>query len=147
MINLATIYKEDISTCDYQYLYFSDEEPPSPKLNSTLQGVSACPGDRHKFECTALYSHNITWTSDEYIGGRMVVTSTSPIGTPLKASGNYTDTYAVLDNEGQVNGGLQLTSSLYIVISPSIMERNHTITCLNGDLETQQSVTFRMAGR
>ena len=106
-----------------------------------------CPGDRHQFECTALYSHNIEWISDEYIGDRIVVTSSSPIGIPLKASGNYTDTYAVLDNEGQVNGGLQLTSSLYIVISLSIMERNHTITCLNGDLGTQQSVTFRMAGR
>ena len=77
----------------------------------------------------------------------MVVTSSSPIGTPLKASGN-TDTYAVLDRRGlNMNGAIQLTSSLYIVISLSIMEQNHTITCLNGDLGTQQSVMFRMAGR
>ena len=77
----------------------------------------------------------------------MVVTSSSPIGTPLKASGN-TDTYAVLDRrELNMNGAVQLTSSLYILISPSIREQNHTITCLNSDLGTQQSMTFRMAGR
>ena len=126
--------------------YPSDEEPPFPKISSTLQGVSACPGESHQFECRASYSHNIEWTSDEYIGGRMEITSSSPIRTPLQSSGN-TDTYAMLESLESVNGGLQLTSLLNIVISPSLREQNHTITCLNVDLGTQQSITFQMAGR
>ena len=76
----------------------------------------------------------------------MEITSSTPIGTPLRISGN-TDTYAMLESLESVKGGLQLTSLLNIVISPSLRERNHTITCLNIDLGTQQNTTFQMAGR
>ena len=108
--------------------------------------MSACPGDRHQFVCTALYSHSIVWRSDEYIGDHIIeISSSSPIGTPLHDSGN-TSTYTVLDGAEQVNGGLQLTSMLTVVILPSLREQNHTVTCLNRDLGTQQSVTFQIAG-
>ena len=131
-------------------LIFTDEEPPSPKLNSTLQeGTFACPGDRYQFVCRALYSQNIEWISHEYIGGHddnMEISSNSPIGRPLRASGN-TDTFAVMDRAEQMNGGLQLTSTLTIIILPSIRKQNHTVTCLNSDLGTRQSITFDMAGR
>ena len=108
--------------------------------------MSACPGESHQFECVAPFSLTIEWTSDEYISGlNMQITTNSPIGTPL-ASGNG-GTYAVLESIiGLENGGLQLVSSLNIVISPNIREQNHTVTCLNVDLGTQQSITFRMAG-
>ena len=128
-------------------LFFPDEEPPSPTLNSTLQGaVSACPGDRHQLVCRALYAHNIVWISHDYIGRYdMEISVSSPIGRPLRVSGN-TDTYAVMDRAEKVNGSFQLTSTLAIVIVPSLGEQNHTVTCLNRDLGTQQSVTFHIAG-
>ena len=75
----------------------------------------------------------------------MEILSNSPIGTPLHDSRN-TDTYAVMDGAEQVNGGLQLTSTLTIIILPSLREQNHTVTCLNKDVGTQQSVTFQIAG-
>ena len=53
----------------------------------------------------------------------------------------------MLDGAEQVNGGLQLTSTLTIVILPSLGEQNHTVTCLNRDLGTQQSVTFQIEGK
>ena len=127
------------------HYFFSDEKPPSPKLNSTLQGVSACPGERHQFVCT-LYSHSIVWRSDEYIGDHMMeISSSLQIGTPLHDSRNI-ETYAVLERAEQVNGGLQLTSMLTVVILPSLREQNHTVTCLNRDLGTQQSMTFQISG-
>ena len=75
----------------------------------------------------------------------MEILSSSPIGTPLHYSRN-TDTYVVMDRAEQVKEGLQLTSVLTIVILPSLREQNHTVTCLNRDLGTQQSVTFQIAG-
>ena len=75
----------------------------------------------------------------------MEILRTSPIGTPLHDSRN-TDTYVVMDGVEQVNGGFQLTSMLTIVIIPSLREQNHTVTCLNRALGTQQSVTFQVAG-
>ena len=132
---------------DCPYLDFPDDNLPVPKFNSTLrEGVSACPGDRHQFKCIVSYSHTTEWTSEEYIGGGMQITSSMPIGMPLQASGDM-DTYAVLDSREELeNGGLQLTTSLNIMISSSLRERNHTVTCLNIDLGTQQSITFQMAG-
>lgn len=132
---------------DCPCLDFPDENPPVPKFNSTLhEGVSACPGDRHQFKCTVSYSHTIEWTSEEYIGDGMQITSSTSVGVPLEASRDM-DTYAVLDSRVELeNGWLQLTTSLNIIISSSLRERNHTVTCLNIDLGTQQSITFQMAG-
>ena len=64
---------------------------------------------------------------------------------PIQASGNG-DTYAVLESVGLESDGLQLTSSLNIVVSPSIAYRNHTVKCLNVDLGTQQSISIQIAG-
>ena len=75
----------------------------------------------------------------------MEISSSLQIGTPLHDSRN-TETYAVLERAEQVNGGLQLTSMLTVVILPSLREQNHTVTCLNRDLGTQQSMTFQISG-
>ena len=52
----------------------------------------------------------------------MDISSSSPIGTPLHDSRNI-DMYAVLDGTEQVNGGFQLTSTLTIIILPSLREQ------------------------
>ena len=134
-------------------LGFPDEDPPAPKLNSTLdRGVYACPGQSHQFKCTVSYSQRMAWISEEYIGlngDRLYLTSESSVGTPLRASGNPTTFTTLIDTTiVQENGRLQLTSSLNITISHSILEQNHTVTCLNVDLGTEKSihVTFQIAG-
>ena len=115
-------------------------------LNSTLrEGVPICPGDRLVFRCIASYSYNIEWRSEEYIDGRLQIASNSPLSTPVQDSGNR-ETYAVLESVMNVNGRHQLTSSLNIMVTPNSTDQNHTITCVNNDLGTQQSVTFQVAG-
>ena len=107
--------------------------------------MPACPGDRHVFRCVASHSHNVEWISEEYIDGRLQVASNSPMSTPMQDSGNR-ETYVVLESVMDVNGRHQLTSSLNITVTPNSTDRNHTITCVNADLGTQQSMTFQVAG-
>ena len=107
--------------------------------------MSACPGDRHVFKCVALHSHNVEWVSEVYIESPLQIVINSPVSTPLHASRN-TDSYVILESVAFVNGTLQLTSSLNIVVSSSIREQNHTVACLNNDLGTLQSITFQVAG-
>ncbi len=129
-------------------LLCQDEDLPTPKFNSTLdEGVPACPGARHVFKCGALHSHNVKWISEEYIDGRLRIVSNSPMSTPdpMQDSGN-SKTYAVLENVTLVNGRLQLTSSLNNMVTPNSTDRNHTITCVNIDLGTQQSMSFQVEG-
>ena len=116
-----------------------------PTFNSTLhEGVPACPGDRHIFRCIASHSHNVEWISEEYIDGRLQVASNSPMNTPMEDSGNR-GTYAVLESVMDINGRHQLISSLNITVTSNRAGRNHTITCVNNDLGTQQSMTFQVA--
>ena len=128
-------------------LSYSDDQPPAPKLNSTLlKGLRACPGQTHHFECVVEVSYSLVWMSDEYLGYLLEI----PIRgrkNILKRSTEKSNTVAILKDTTTQNHTLQLISSLTVQVSESIAAlQNHTVTCLNPATGKKSSLVFSMAG-
>ena len=78
--------------------------------------------------CVTLDSNHHTWTSDNYTGEDLHIWHTLPIGQQRNST-RFPNTSAVLVSKSEVNGRLQLTSRLTIMVSESAANQLHSVTC------------------
>lgn len=106
-----------------------------------------CPGDRINLNCVSIDSQSHAWNSTEYTNSEELRFSVDDPDNILHKNPQNPDVVAWLTNISQVNGVLQITSSLNITILPSIIMRNHSMECINSDVGTRSTVTFHYAGK
>ena len=93
--------------------------------------------------CVTLDSTNQTWTINNYTGGVEIhIGHTLPIGQQ-RSSTKFPSTSAELVSKSEVNGRLQLTSRLTIVVSESTAYQIHSVTC--SSMMDATSVSFQIA--
>ena len=117
-------------------------------MNSSLyEQTFACPDEEIHFECATTGSQTLAWMSEVYLGPDSTVRFTydSPINVP-KAVSNSGSHYAMLMNKSMETGRISLTAMFHIVVSESIRDRSHSVTCLNADAGTSTTIDFHLAG-
>ena len=102
-----------------------------------LREKYACPGATVTFTCRVNGSSILSWISTDYIGEhhQLHLTAGSEIGQPVGTEIN-SDTMATLTDK---DGGV-LTSELRIVVSLEF--RNPSVTCRNGGLGEESTISF-----
>ena len=103
-----------------------------------------CPGDKIQFECATTDSQILVWMSDLYFGSDAALhfSYDSSLNFTQEVSGKH---HAVLTSKSMENGRVNLTAMLNITVLDN-RESSHSVICLNGDVGTSTTFSFRLAG-
>ena len=122
---------------------------PAQKISSSLQGASACPGDRINFTCITYSSSILAWQSNYYLGkgGQVDFLSNDQEGK-VEPSNIVPNTIAILNSISMENERTDITSTFSVIAPTDSTDDSRVInvTCINVDIGTKKTINFSLAG-
>lgn len=116
---------------------------PSQEINSSLQGASACPGDRINFTCTTYNSSIQAWQSDYFLGKGVQAEFLSLDQEGKVIIGSSAN--ATLNSISIVNESI-IINSTFSIIAPTDLRRILNVTCFNIGIGTKTTENVSLAG-